>query len=138
VQATVTLWEKLRPKSTSKEEKEQLAAIILKQVKGHIVDLANNHTASRVIQFCAKSSAAAERRLLMAEVKDNVVALAKSKYGHFLVQKLVSISSKEEMPGGWRLGGSGCEGGGGAAGPPRSGQGVRTSRAPPPPPPPPP
>ncbi len=139
----MTLWEKLRPKTTSKEEKEQLAATILKQVraapssapaahataarspgarrppchpllaltparapapapaqvKGHIVELANNHTASRVIQFCAKSSAEPERKQLMAEVKDNVVALAKSKYGHFLVQKLVNMAAKEELPG---------------------------------------
>ena len=30
------------------------------------------------------------------------MALSKSKYGHFLVMKLITICKKEEVPGGWR------------------------------------
>lgn len=72
------------------------------QVHGHIVDLANNHTASRVIQFCAKCSSGADRKQMMDEVRKNVVELSKSKYGHFLVQKLINVCTKEELPGRWQ------------------------------------
>lgn len=69
------------------------------QAKGKLVELSNHHTASRIIQFCVKYGTPAERKFIMEEVKAKIVDLAKSKYGHHLVQKLITVSSKEEVPG---------------------------------------
>jgi hypothetical protein len=33
------------------------------------------------------------------QVKANIVAMSKSKYGHHLVRKLITVSSKEDVPG---------------------------------------
>lgn len=95
----MTLWEKTRPKHTTKEEKQQLVAKLLANLRGKVSELSSNHSASRVIQFCARHGAAPERQVIMAEVKGALVELSKSKHGHFLVQKLINMSKKEEIPG---------------------------------------
>lgn len=69
------------------------------QAKGKLVELSNHHTASRIIQFCVKYGTVPERKAIMEEVKAKIVELAKSKYGHHLVQKLITVSSKQEVPG---------------------------------------
>ncbi|GLC37797.1 hypothetical protein PLESTB_001477700 [Pleodorina starrii] len=99
IQDSVYLWEKLRPKETSEEERKELVSSILKKVKGKLLELSSHHTASRVIQFCVKYGGEAERRTVMDEVRANVVELSKSKYGHFLVRKLVNAAKKDEVPG---------------------------------------
>lgn len=38
-------------------------------------------------------------QVLMTEVRANIVVLSKSKYGRHLVQKLITVASKEEVPG---------------------------------------
>lgn len=69
------------------------------QVKGKLLELSSHHTASRVIQFCVKYGVDAERRTVMDEVRANVVELSKSKYGHFLVRKLINTAKKSDVPG---------------------------------------
>lgn len=61
----------------------------------------NHHTASRVIQFCIKHGGETERKAVMEEVRANIVELSKSKYGHFLVRKLINTAKKDEVPGEW-------------------------------------
>lgn len=58
-----------------------------------------SHTASRVIQACAKHGSEADRKTLLAEAAPRVVDLAKSSYGHFLLCKLISGCSKTRFPG---------------------------------------
>ncbi|EFJ45371.1 pumilio family protein [Volvox carteri f. nagariensis] len=103
IQDSVYLWEKLRPKDTSDIERRELVSNILKKVKGKLLELSNHHTASRVIQFCVKYGGDVERRTVMDEVRANVVELSKSKYGHFLVRKLINTAKKDEVPGLVRL-----------------------------------
>ena len=62
--------------------------------------LANHHSASRVIQWCMKEGSEADKARLVAEVRSNIVPLSKSKYGRHVVQKLINIAPKEEVPGG--------------------------------------
>ena len=95
----VGLWERLRPKSATREEREALVSAVLAKTRGKIVELANHHSASRVIQFCARDGAAADRKALLAEAREQMVPLAKSKYGHHLVQKIIAVAPKEEVPG---------------------------------------
>jgi len=70
------------------------------QLKGNIPELANHHSASRVIQWCLKEGSAADKERLTSEIKSNIVEISKSKHGRFVVQKLINIASKEEVPGG--------------------------------------
>lgn len=77
----------------------QFANICLLQVHGKVCELGANHSASRVIQFCMKEGSKQDRDKLCAEIKSNIVPLSKSKYGRHLVQKLINVASKEEVPG---------------------------------------
>jgi hypothetical protein len=72
------------------------------QFSGKILELANQHTASRVIQFCLKEGPPEARAAVAAELRAHAVELAKSKYGHYLVVKLINVAPKEDVPGGWR------------------------------------
>ncbi|PNH12802.1 Pumilio 24 [Tetrabaena socialis] len=99
IQDSVYLWEKLRPKETSEPERQELVSSILRKVSGKLLELSNHHTASRVIQFCVKYGGEGERRKVMEEVRANILELSKSKYGHFLVRKLVNTAKKEDVPG---------------------------------------
>lgn len=69
------------------------------QVQGRVVDLAMSHTASRVIQACAKHGNDADQQALLKEAAPRIVDLAKSSYGHFLLSKLVSAAPKSEITG---------------------------------------
>ncbi|KAF8073043.1 APUM24 [Scenedesmus sp. PABB004] len=99
IQETVVLWEQLRPKQATKEEKAALVSRILKKLQGNTVELANHHSASRVIQWCLKEGGAAERARLQAEIRAAVVPLSKSKFGRHVVQKLIALAPKEDVPG---------------------------------------
>ncbi len=61
--------------------------------------LANHHSASRVIQWCMKEGTDDDKAKLSKEVRANIVPLSKSKYGRHVVQKLINIAPKEEVPG---------------------------------------
>jgi len=53
--------------------------------KANIPELANHHSASRVIQWCLKEASAADKERLTSEIKANFVEISKSKYGRFVV-----------------------------------------------------
>jgi pumilio family protein 6 len=69
------------------------------QLQGNTVELANHHSASRVIQWCLREGSAADKARLLAEVRGNIVELSKSKYGRHVVQKVISLAKKEDVPG---------------------------------------
>mmetsp|Transcript_35571 Transcript_35571/g.78981 ORF Transcript_35571/g.78981 Transcript_35571/m.78981 type:complete len:822 (-) Transcript_35571:289-2754(-) len=99
IQDVVQLWEALRPKNTSQQEKEQLVTKIMSKVEGKVLELAGHHTASRVIQFCAKHGTPAQRTALTSQLRAAMVPLSKTKYGKHLVCKLINMAKKEEVPG---------------------------------------
>jgi hypothetical protein len=69
------------------------------QFSGKVLELANQHTASRVIQFCLKEGAPDARGALAKEVRAHASELARSKYGHHLVAKLIAVAPKDDVPG---------------------------------------
>jgi hypothetical protein len=71
------------------------------QLQGNSVELANHHSASRVIQWCLREGSAADKARLLGEVRANIVELSKSKYGRHVVQKVISLAKKEDVPGEW-------------------------------------
>lgn len=41
-------------------------------------------------------------------MRAHAVELAKSKYGHYLVVKMINVAPKDDVPGEWGFGGGGC------------------------------
>jgi pumilio homology domain family member 6 len=89
----------MRRHDTPADAKQQLAADVLAAVKGDVARYAASHTTSRVLQAAVKAAPAATRAAVLAELGDDVLTLAKSSYGHFLVRKLVATAPKEDVPG---------------------------------------
>jgi pumilio homology domain family member 6 len=98
-QEAVVLWETLRRGDTSSEERSKLVASILRLLKGHLAEVVNRPTGSRVVQACAKHGSAADRALLLDELAPKLLELTKKPYGHFLVCKLINVAPKERLPG---------------------------------------
>jgi pumilio homology domain family member 6 len=99
IEELVSLWEVLRRHDTTAQRRSELVSVILKKMKGHIAELAGNHTASRVVQACVKHGTATERSAILKEVEPRLLELAKGSYGHFVVSKLIDAASKEELNG---------------------------------------
>jgi hypothetical protein len=110
IQDAISLWEKLRPKTTSEDQKKELVTRIMDSLHGKVSELVNQHTASRIIQFCLKNGSEEQRASIWSEVKSQILELSKSKHGHHLVQRLIAISKKEDLSGESHQ--SGGEGGG--------------------------
>lgn len=69
------------------------------QLQGNTAELANHHSASRVLQWCLREGSEADKARLLAEVRAHIVELSKSKYGRHVVQKVISLAKKEDVPG---------------------------------------
>ena len=80
-------------------EKAALAQAILERSRGACAALAMSHTASRVLQAAAKAAPPAARAALLAEVTPDLVPLAKSSYGHFLVVRLAATADRAGVAG---------------------------------------
>jgi len=87
-------WEKLRSSKTSTEEKTDLVQLILDRSKGRVAELSKMHSSSRVVQSCLKFGSTQHRDQIVEELKPELVALAQSQYGHFLVKKILSMSEE--------------------------------------------
>ncbi|KAL3132742.1 hypothetical protein ABBQ32_009245 [Trebouxia sp. C0010 RCD-2024] len=99
IQDITVKWETIRHPNTTTAQRLHIVNEIMEQVSGRVVDLAMSHTASRVIQACAKHGNDAHRQALLAETAPRVVDLAKSSYGHFLLSKLVTVAPKSQIAG---------------------------------------
>jgi hypothetical protein len=93
------LWEELRRHDLSADKRAKLVTAILAKCQGRLAELAGSHSASRIIQSCAKYGTAAERAAILKELQPKLLELAKSPYGHFVVSKLVALAPKEQLPG---------------------------------------
>ena len=91
----------LRGPGSTHECLSRKTCVPLLQVSGRVAALAMSHTASRVIQACAKHGSPAHRQALMQEVAEKPIDVAKSSYGHFLVCRLIALAEKEELAGQW-------------------------------------
>ena len=54
IEEVVALWEEARRHDVTPAKRSKLVAAILGKVQGHVAELAGSHSASRVIQTCAK------------------------------------------------------------------------------------
>lgn len=90
IQRAKQLWERLRRKShVEKEERHKLVAELFEIITGHVHDFVFKHDSVRVVQ-CALKYANEEQRVMIAEeLKGHFKVLVESKYGKFLVAKLL-------------------------------------------------
>ena len=89
------IWERLRIKSAvplaeRKELVEELFGIIREQVKEYVF----KHDSVRVVQCALKYANKAQRSMIVEELRGSYRELAESRYGKFLVGKLVGTSNE--------------------------------------------
>jgi len=98
-QECVFIWEQLRPRDATAEDKAKLVAKITAKGKGKFKELSMNHSSSRVVQACLKFGTPETRKVIWADCKAHLVEMSRSQYGSFVVRKLIDGAQKPEMPG---------------------------------------
>ncbi|EEP78568.1 conserved hypothetical protein [Uncinocarpus reesii 1704] len=96
ISRTKKLWERLRLKShVPREEREKLVTELYAIITGRVRDFVFKHDAVRVIQTALKYGTAEQRKKIALELKGCYRDLAESKYGKFLLAKLVVHGNSE-------------------------------------------
>ncbi|CAK1356088.1 unnamed protein product [Cercospora beticola] len=84
------LWEKLRRKShVPKEEREELLTELFSIIDGRVRDFVFKHDSVRVVQCAIKYARPAQLKGIVKELQNDVRDLVESRYGKFLVAKMV-------------------------------------------------
>ncbi|KAM3418336.1 hypothetical protein BST61_g4335 [Cercospora zeina] len=84
------LWEKLRRKShVPKEEREELLKELFSIIDGRVRDFVFKHDSVRVVQCAIKYARPAQLKGIVKELQNDVRDLVESRYGKFLVAKMV-------------------------------------------------
>ena len=90
------LWEKLRIKShVPLGERKELVAELYDIITGHVKEFVFKHDTVRVIETALKYAEPSQKKMIAAELKGEYKPLSQSKYGKFLVGKLLSYGDKE-------------------------------------------
>ncbi|KAL2921227.1 Pumilio-like protein 24 [Bienertia sinuspersici] len=97
-QELALLWEKMRRRNISKEERSKFVAEALQKMKGKIPEIASSHISSRVLQTCVKYCSDTERDAVYEELKPHLLTLASSTYAVHLVTKMFDNASKSQLP----------------------------------------
>lgn len=83
------LWEKLRRRTTTKEQKTEYVDQLLQGIQGRMLDVIFKHDASRIVQACIKEGNKEQRDRVCEELKGHYLKLAQSQYGRFLISKIL-------------------------------------------------
>lgn len=90
------LWEQLRRFDLTVKQRQELSSELHSLVKGKAKELVFAHDTSRVIQCMLKFCSQEEKNALFEELKDDIVAMTKSKYAKFFVRKLLKYGTKTQ------------------------------------------
>ncbi|OIW17690.1 hypothetical protein TanjilG_29040 [Lupinus angustifolius] len=93
------LWEKMRCREISKEDRTKLVTEALQKMKGKIHEIAGSHISSRVLQTCVKHCSQSERDAVFEELRPQFLALAYNAYAVHLVKKMLDSASKKQLAG---------------------------------------
>ncbi|XP_042022741.1 pumilio homolog 24-like [Salvia splendens] len=96
-QELALLWEKMRCRNISKEDRSRLVSEAVKKMQGKISEIARSHIASRVLQTCVKHCTQDERNAVFTELRPHFISLASNTYAVRLVTKLLDLASKEQL-----------------------------------------
>lgn len=94
-QKSKKIWEQIRRKDLSKEERTKKIEEHQSMIRGQIKDLAFKHDTSRVVQTALKYGSKNIREEVAKELKGTYVSLAQSSYGKYLVVKVMHYGSPE-------------------------------------------
>ncbi|CAO2821570.1 unnamed protein product [Amaranthus hypochondriacus] len=97
-QELALLWEKMRRRNISKEDRSKFISEALEKMKGKIPEIAGSHVSSRVLQTCVKYCSDAERDTIYEELKPHLLTLSASPYAVHLVTKMFDNASKSQLP----------------------------------------
>ncbi|WPG99817.1 pumilio likey domain family member 6 [Acrodontium crateriforme] len=90
IQRSKKIWERLRRKShVPKEERKQLVEELFTIINGRVRDFVFKHDSVRVIQCALKYANQEQRRMIVDELQADIRPLVESRYGKFLVAKMV-------------------------------------------------
>jgi pumilio family protein 6 len=97
IQRSKQLWEQLRRKShVPKEERNKLLTELFTIIDGRVRDFVFKHDSVRVIQCAIKYARAEQLKGIVKELKNDVRDLVESRYGKFLVAKMVMQGDRED------------------------------------------
>ncbi|KAK4547455.1 hypothetical protein LTR36_001111 [Oleoguttula mirabilis] len=84
------LWERLRRKShVPSAERKELVGELFTIINGRVRDFVFKHDSVRVIQCALKYANKEQRRMIVDELKGDIRTLMESRYGKFLIAKMV-------------------------------------------------
>ncbi|KAM0722853.1 hypothetical protein Q7P37_001051 [Cladosporium fusiforme] len=90
------IWERLRRKShVPKEERKELVSELFAIINGRVRDFVFKHDSVRVIQCALKYANMEQRKNITRELQGDLRSLAESRYGKFLVAKMVVEGDSE-------------------------------------------
>lgn len=90
------IWERLRRKShVPKEERKELVNELFTIINGRVRDFVFKHDSVRVIQCALKYANMEQRKNITKELQGDLRSLAESRYGKFLVAKMVVEGDSE-------------------------------------------
>lgn len=90
------IWERLRRKShVPKEERKELVNELFTIINGRVRDFVFKHDSVRVIQCALKYANMEQRKNITKELQGDLRSLAESRYGKFLVAKMVVEGDQE-------------------------------------------
>ena len=84
------LWERLRRKShVPKAERDELVKELFEIVTGHVREYVFKHDTVRIVQCALKYASPPQRHQMATELKGSYRELAESRYGKFLIAKMI-------------------------------------------------
>ncbi|OUM61752.1 hypothetical protein PIROE2DRAFT_69565 [Piromyces sp. E2] len=89
------IWETLRLKRNTKEERRELMDRLMKIIRGKVQEIIFKHDASRIIQCAIKYGNQSQRSEIAKELKGRYVELSKSVYGRFIISRVLAYCTEE-------------------------------------------
>ncbi|KAF2171391.1 hypothetical protein M409DRAFT_18505 [Zasmidium cellare ATCC 36951] len=97
IQRSKQLWERLRRKShVPKDERKELVTELFTIIEGRVRDFVFKHDSVRVIQCAIKYARPEQLKGIVKELQNDVRDLVESRYGKFLVAKMVVQGDRED------------------------------------------
>jgi pumilio homology domain family member 6 len=84
------MWNKVRDRTTSDEERNTLVSKMVDHISGNVLQVTLRHDASRMTQCILQYGTDAQRLKILGELLEKAAEIAKTPYGHFTILKAIS------------------------------------------------
>jgi len=96
IQEAKVYWEKLRGRNCPKGERPELVNKVMALVEGKMHDIIFQHDSVRILQCCMQYGTMEQRSQVFDELEPYTLDLAKSKYGKFMIPKMLTYGTREQ------------------------------------------